>query len=472
MRQTPAYVRTAQISAFVTSLFLGGTAGQALADPCMQDNFKAAGNNQALNCSSNDVKIAKVTNISGITGITKNADGTLSCVEGAPIRFTADFQVQLNATTRYDIGLYLGEYQSQALTGNCSSSIITPVNATKTFISLDPAGDFCGDIDTAHNPQVVNMEVNSTCMRGSNSQLLLPNCTSWRQPGSNGTCTKAADAFPGSPSKCNCDNTFTIGVTVESPTLSVVKSASPVQVDWPGGAVTYTVTVKNNATALPVSLTTIVEDPDNNPATQNSIPYKASDICDATNLAAGASTTCRFTLPVSGDPGVSFTDSVCVSAIDGNNSPVGPAAGTCDTTSVSIKDVVPTAAVTVGVKELKCALVTYGVKVENTDPAESLTLTALNSATFGSLTSVHDSVMRTDCSVTQTIGVKDQAVSGSGEYNCSFDAYLCKASQTTAATTTALSLSQTATVSGTLNDITFRTLNEDSNSLSVTVTAQ
>lgn len=66
------------------------------------------------------------------------------------------------------------------------------------------------------------------------------NCTSWRQPGSNQTCTTAANALPGSPSKCNCDEEFQIDVFVEEPTGSLTKTA--VQ-----AIVTYQVTVTNAA---------------------------------------------------------------------------------------------------------------------------------------------------------------------------------------------------------------------------------
>src|SRR5262249_28842595 len=160
-------------------------------------------------------------------------------------------EVDLGAQARYDIGLYIAQNQLQALTGTCNSSIITQANAPVTFKQLDGGGDACGDItgslNTAVNPQFVHLSIQTTRTARANSQLLLPNCTSWRQPGSNQLCTTVAQAFPGSPSKCNCDSGFTIDVGVETATLNVTKTANPTQVsEGPtGGSVTYTVTVHN-----------------------------------------------------------------------------------------------------------------------------------------------------------------------------------------------------------------------------------
>jgi len=75
------------------------------------------------------------------------------------------------------------------------------------------------------------------CQAGANGQVALPNCTSWQQPGGTNLCQYTANpaygypygtngALPGSPSKCNCDNTFTIPVTVQQPGLTVAKSCT------------------------------------------------------------------------------------------------------------------------------------------------------------------------------------------------------------------------------------------------------
>jgi hypothetical protein len=462
-------LRDALRVAFIATLASAGSliAAPALAvNNCMQD-ITTAGGGGTLNCNSNDVRIAHVTNITPLSGITGTgtANDPFQCIQNAPIHFTADFEVDLGAQARYDIGLYIAQNQTQALTGTCNTGIITSTNAPTTFKNLDTGSDTCGDITgalgTAFNPQIVRLDIQTTCTAATNTtKLALPNCTSWRQPGSNGTCTSINDAFPGSPSKCNCDNNFTIDVNVETSNLAVSKAASPTQLDEPGGSVTYTVTVHNPAVALSVTLADLTEDDTNNNSVDftynaSSNPTLAS-ICSSTtlapcgsdpnNCAAASTVTCSFTRTVSGNAGDTITDKACVHDTQGN----GPF---CATATVSIKDVLPTAAVTKTFDSLQCATIRYAVKVDNTDPAESLTLTALNDDKVGGngdLTSLHDNVLGTTCGVTGAglgtmsaltgAGALPKSIATSGSYSCKFDAKTCTSGQ------------QTDVVTATLND--------------------
>src|SRR6266508_1747436 len=106
---------------------------------CMQANYANHGNAQRLNCSSNDVRIANVTNVRDPV----THQPITSCVAGSTITFEADYNVVLNAQDRYDIGLYLstdGDSNGNgALTGTCTSSVITRANATTTWVQLDPS---------------------------------------------------------------------------------------------------------------------------------------------------------------------------------------------------------------------------------------------------------------------------------------------------------------------------------------------
>ncbi|MDX1409753.1 MAG: hypothetical protein R3330_16505, partial [Saprospiraceae bacterium] len=79
--------------------------------------------------------------------------------------------------------------------------------------------DLCGDIDNAPNPIILtDIEITALCADpDGDSNLNLPNCTSWRQPGSNDICTSPLDAFPGAPSKCNCDPGINIEICVPDP---------------------------------------------------------------------------------------------------------------------------------------------------------------------------------------------------------------------------------------------------------------
>jgi hypothetical protein len=123
-----------------------------------------------------------------------------------------------------------------ALTGQCSATASLAGNTPAgNFITLDAAPDVCGDITgplgTAHNPLFVRAQISAECP-ASGEQLLLPFCTTWRQPGSNQVClgtgngTTTNDVFPGSPSKCNC-GTLAIDIFSEVAGITVTKIAAP-----------------------------------------------------------------------------------------------------------------------------------------------------------------------------------------------------------------------------------------------------
>jgi hypothetical protein len=451
------------VNVLAAGVVIMASAPASAVNNCMQD-ITTAGGGGTLNCNSNDVRIAKVTNISAVSGIT--GTGTPSdpfkCFSGGAIEFTADFEVDLGAQARYDIGLYIAQNQMQALTGTCNTGVITKANAPLTFINSDAAPDSCGDITgnlgTAFNPQIVHLDIKTTCTAAANTtKLALPNCTSWRQPGSNTTCTSINDAFPGSPSKCNCDNNFTIDVNVEAGKIEVTKTASPTQVNEgpTGGLVTYTVQVHNPLVATSVDLTSLTEDDDNSGTvdfTYNSTssPTLAS-ICDRTHLdpcgadanacAATSTATCTFTRTVSGlEAGGSKTDKVCASGTDSNQGPVGP---TCATASVSAKDVQPTATLTKTVDSLVCATVKYKVQIDNTDLVESLTLTALTDDKAGGnldITTVHDNVLATNCGLggSGNPGTLPATIAVGGMYACKYDVKVCATGQTTNTATATL----------------------------------
>jgi len=451
----------------VGGLLLGAQPASAV-DNCIQDVWKAHGNSQNLTCTANDVRIAEVTNITITSG--GSCTGTppnqvCTCNSPGNVTFSADYRVVLTAQTRYDVGLYFGvdgdPNGDGALTGQCQANIITQgeeVNPAN-FLQLDPSPDSCGDIDSAHNPQLLHLSLTVPCVGDPvTGKLKLPNCTSWRQPGSNDVCQTVNDAFPGSPSKCNCQPGFTINIFVEHPTISVDKTVVPTQVNEPGGTVTYTVKVTNNGTQSSVTLTSLTED-DTNDGTVD-FTYNASSnptlasICGTLTLAPGASTNCTFQRTVSGNAGDNITDKACVGGTDSNGGTVTPV---CDTATVSIADVKPTAAVTKTVDKVVCAVIRYKVKVENTDLAESLRLSALTDDKVGgngditTTTGVHDNLVATTCAVPQTIAV-------GGNYQCTFDANVC-------------TFPNTDTVTGTLNDNDGNTITPTGSATVTSVTA-
>ena len=67
----------------------------------------------------------------------------------------------------------------------------------------------------------------ATCIPSEDGLLRLPYCTSWRQPGGNELCTSPLQAFPGAPSKCKCDDTFSIAISVPF-TTTAAPTESPI----------------------------------------------------------------------------------------------------------------------------------------------------------------------------------------------------------------------------------------------------
>lgn len=304
------------------------------AEVCIQDNWQAHGNKQNLTCSANDVRVARATNIcvhDGMSGCLAES----TCTEGLNVTFTADFEVELTAQDRYDIGVYFatdgGGDDGGALTGQCVLNTIDNVNNTTNFINNDAAPDVCGDIDAVHNPQIMQLTITTLCVSNGdeeNPQLLLPNCTSWRQPGSNEVCDEAEDAYPGSPSKCNCDDEFAIAITVEDPAATVTKTAVE-------ACVTYSVSVENTTATRDMVLDSLsdapfgdITDPTNANLCHTTCGQPASDGGDGgagvlpVTLEPGDSYSCEFgaILQSSSDP---QTDIVTASFDSGEHEETG-----------------------------------------------------------------------------------------------------------------------------------------------------
>lgn len=255
---------------------------------CIQDEYNLV-NKQTLNCSANDVRVAKVINVRNLDGSPK-----ATCQGGGQFSFIADFLVQTTSkSSRSNIGLYFatGDVTKQptALTGSCSDNIIPPTHGCGTndlvscgsshYEELDPqvdsskppkpVPDNCGDssstdptvcLDSSSNvvscpanglappggsiwpgTQIVTVQIdNFTCVAPKDlSHLVLPNCTSWQVPGSTIQClalqpdydypfnptTGKPEAIPGSPSKCNCD-VIDLPITVQNPGIDVTKSCT------------------------------------------------------------------------------------------------------------------------------------------------------------------------------------------------------------------------------------------------------
>ena len=426
----------------------------AAAQTCIQDVWKAHGNNQNLTCSAKDVNLSDVTNIT-ITagGACSGSPPVCKCFLNGPVTFVADFKMNLTADTRYDIGFYIAtdgdNSTTGALTGQCSAAVVTADSST--FINLDapPLGadtsDKCGDITgalgTAYNPQIVRQTITMPCIDSGNGQLALPWCTTWRQPGSNTTCQGPNDAYPGSPSKCNC-GLRTIPIFTEPIKYTVAKQASPnVVPETTGGSVLYTVTVTNQADVAYLTLNKLNDDkygdltsPTNSNISQSTCALATipgdSKACpnplpNGSTVCTGNPYTCTFlgTVPPGDAPG-SFTDTVTACGTDQLGQTLTP----CPTASATVtySDVPMPPTVGKSVKGLACQIdATYSVTVTNNSTLDTLTLSSLNDSKFGDITSPHSGVAGYEDVVSTTCSLPSAPLPVAGganinTYACSF----------------------------------------------------
>ena len=449
MLKTPTRCTGVALTATIVvggGLLLGPQAASAQDGTCIQDVWAAHGNKQNLTCTAQDVTLSAANNIDIISGGEDTVvNGVLvhRCFAGQTVTFTADFRMDLTADTRYDVGFYLatdGDPNSDgAKTGLCTAtaSLVTNTDAGN-FINLDAAPDVCGDItgpfNTAHNPLFVETTISTQCPSTPGQQLSLPFCTTWRQPGSNAVCegtgngSTTNDAYPGSPSKCNC-GTLAIDIFSVDTEITVTKDALTPSVDETGGSATYSVKVKND-TAIPVTLTSLTDNPYGDiTQVQGAVTATTCNLADldpatcrvGDEIAAGAECSCTFTADVPpGDFPGSFPDVVTACA---NNVSAPTPACDSDDAEVPYRDVEEPPSLTKTVGNKQCQIdVTYNVVVTNGSAQDTLTLNTLTDAPYGDITQVQGNVISTTCgqAAPTGAGVLPFVIAKSGNYSCSF----------------------------------------------------
>ena len=322
------------LGALVLVIGLVGTQ-PASAQTCIDDIWKADNNSQDLTCTANDVTLSEVSNVCVHTIVgdpTSPCVPNNACTKNQPVTFTADFRMVLTAQTRYDVGFYIatdGDPNGDgALTGGCTATQVTSTNAMTTFRNLDAAPDTCGDITgplgTAFNPQIVRHTLTTTCVDADNDGFLeLPFCTTWRQPGSNEPCDSVDDAFPGSPSKCNC-GTLQVEIFVEPATGAITKTVTK-------ATITYEVEVSNTTATRTLTVNAICDDVygalAGSGCAAGSITPTNVTCTVPQDIAPGDSYTCQFDgeVPV-GSTGL--TDTVTATVVDDENASVDIGEGT------------------------------------------------------------------------------------------------------------------------------------------------
>jgi len=379
----------------------------------------------------------------------KKLCGDRCAFPGDTTTFSATFVFELSAQERYDVGAWfetgLDKNHDGALTGSCSiitlpeyGSFTRPDGSSGDYVDLDTAckggscpqpADMCGDINYASNPVYYDMKgpkavadtITAQCVDSDgDGKLNLPNCTSWRQSGANELCSSPSDAFPGSPSKCNCDPNFQVPIDVPAARLKVVKTAKPDAVNEPGGPVQFSIEVTNESPFAKVDITELTDDVygditktnDDITGTECSVPQ--------TDLGPGGKYTCVFTAKVSGNGRDVHKDTVTAKGIDENSNTLEGS----DDATVNILDLEPAIRVVKTVAPDQVlepgGNVTFTITVSNISPlngndGDALTLPkATGLADSGLTDSIYGNLdgMGT-CSLPQTIA-------SGGTYTCSF----------------------------------------------------
>jgi hypothetical protein len=225
--------------------------------------------------------------------------------------------------------------------------------------------------------------------------LKLPNCTSWHS--NQGTACNISEPLssndlgqfhPDTKSKCVCDDTFTVPVTVEDAEIEVTKTANPTQLPEPGGTVTFTVNVKNLAEHVTVTIDSIVDVPFGDIAASGD--YEPNDCDDLIGvvLDPGEEQDCTFTVGLEGDAGDRHTDTVTVTGTQSGN---GNEVDDSDDADVDFTDVFEDPTVSKTAKSTANCTVeaTYEVVLSNNSTIDTLSTYSLDDDSFGDVTSVH-----------------------------------------------------------------------------------
>ena len=471
---------------------------------CLQNEYNiengaAAGSTAqslALNCTANDVRVAQVTSVKDLSG-----KPLTTCFQGSTFSFIADFEIVTSSTSsRSNIGLYFAtQNQANALRGSCVDNIVSPLHTcaggsgtcgSDNYHELDPSTppDNCGDTSSSDNSPVFGAAAEGVTIRVDNflceapagsTTLQLPNCTSWQIPGGTIACSSPSPSFPyeiaavpGTKSKCNC-GTIALPITPVTVTPIVQKAcntaittgtptftqnpntASPNSCDAgaEGSTVTYTAAITNTSTVSGnnVVVDQICDDRYGNVFTAagftghvcaaGTVGTATNVSCPPSPIAPLATGTCTFTA-VQGEI-ATVTDTVSAWGHSALNTTSTFSNVQSNTVTVTSTDAPSTATVTKGLDSTTagCATVRYNVGVHNSSGAdENLSLSAFDDSAYGSITTVHGSVLGSTCGVATTsagLGTLSGSLGagtlpatlavGGSDYACKFDAQFCGA---------------------------------------------
>ena len=224
-------------------LGIGLQASLAAAQTCV-DDLTGTSNN----CTANDVSFTAIEILPG--GL---IDGCDFVGDTATLKLRA--RMIAGASERYDIGLFFARDGGDAFTGDCQHDYLppplapaasyNPTSGNGPYLDAEGSGDTCGDIEqgveTFRDLDVIVLE----CVdRNGDGILDVATCVSWDN-NKNGLCTSAAQAIPGTGSKCRCEPLNVPGVVIPTPTPT--RTPTPTVTATP----TRTVTPTPTRTATP-----------------------------------------------------------------------------------------------------------------------------------------------------------------------------------------------------------------------------
>jgi hypothetical protein len=376
---------------------------------CMQKVFGSPVNSaNKLNCSANDIRLSRAISAS-----------PSSCVRGTTFDLTATFETVVNANARYDAGFFFrvdggpnARGDGVGATGSCTlTGLRAPPGPNPPALNLD--GDSSGDLNSGTYLLTMTIPDVQCADPDDDGWLNLPNCTSWHS--NQGTYSSITDPLtfnPDTKSKCACDDSFEVPVTVEQATLSVTKTPSSPSIPEPGGEITYTVEIRNTASLEAIEIRTIRDDKFGDKGTGQASADNTCPSLIGTTLTAGASATCSFKDDVWGEANFKHTNTVTVEAFQASMSKTIRGSGSADVT-IDDKWNEPTLSKTTK-SAANCQLdVTYEVVVTNNSEFDKLTLDSLTDDRFGNITAVQGDVVSTGCAV-------PQAIDTNKNYSCRF----------------------------------------------------
>ncbi len=310
--------------ALLIVLSLGVVPAIAQEDTCIDDVT-----GRTNNCTASDVRLGTFYNIESIT-----------CNPGDPVTLYLRAEALAGAKERYDIGMFVATDGGDARTGACYQDYLQPPLAGSG--DYDPGGPFpappggpfynaeldedpddaCGDLEqgvhTYHDLAPDTGIVVPCIDTDGDGYLNVGACISWDSQKVN-TCLDVDDAVPGTKAKCRCES-LTVGNVFVSPgEIQVTKSASPDNVNEPGGEVTFTFTVQNRS-EVGITLSGLYdsdfEDLTLFPGSTCTLPQFLAPYGQPDD-----SYDCSLTAYIGGPPGV-YLDTVTATGVDENENPV------------------------------------------------------------------------------------------------------------------------------------------------------